>query len=300
MKKITIFTPTYNRAYCLGNCYESLTRQNNGAFIWLIIDDGSSDDTKALVDSWIAEHKIDIIYHYQKNQGMHGAHNAAYRLIQTELNVCVDSDDFMPDDAVEKILNLWDKYGGEKYAGIIGLDIDRKNNIIGTHFPDKLKECKYYQLKSKYNVVGDKKFIYRTDVIKKYPEYPIFKEERFVPLGYKYMLIDQDYSLLCFNEVFCNVEYMEDGSSLNIFKQYKKHPKGFTHERKERMKFSYTFKERFKNAIHYISCSIMTKNWKFLSESPKKIMTIFALPFGIVLYLYIMNTTKKGVMKKDN
>jgi len=146
--------------------------------------------------------------------------------------------------------------------------------------------------------IGDKKFVYRTDVIKKYPEYPIFKEERFVPLGYKYMLIDQDYWLLCFNEVFCNVEYMEDGSSLNIIKQYKRHPRGFAHERKERMKYSYTFKERFKNAIHYVSSSIMIKNWKFLFESPKKLLTFVAIPFGIVFYFYIMNTAKKGVMQK--
>ncbi|ULC58277.1 glycosyltransferase family 2 protein [Flaviramulus sp. BrNp1-15] len=298
MKKITIFTPTFNRAYCLGQCYDSLLRQTNKDFTWLIIDDGSSDGTNKLVSDWITENKLDIQYHYQENQGMHGAHNAAYRLITTELNVCVDSDDFMPDDAIDKILKLWEEYGDEKYAGILGLDIDRKGNIIGTAFPDGLKECKYYQLKSKYNVVGDKKFVYRTDIIKKYPEYPIFKEERFVPLGYKYMLIDQDYWLLCFNEVFCNVEYMEDGSSLNIFNQYKKHPRGFAHERKERMKYSYTFKERFKNAIHYVSSSIMIKNWKFLFESPKKILTFFAIPFGIILYIYIMNTTKKGVLKK--
>ncbi|MCF6294477.1 MAG: glycosyltransferase family 2 protein [Flavobacteriaceae bacterium] len=298
MKKITVFTPTFNRAYCLGQCYNSLTQQTNKDFTWLIIDDGSTDDTKKLVNNWITEHKIDIIYHFQENQGMHGAHNAAYRLIETELNVCVDSDDFMPDDAIEKILSLWEQYGNEKYAGLLGLDIDRNNKIIGTPFPDGLKKCKYYQLKSRYGVIGDKKFVYRTDVIKKYPEYPIFKEERFVPLGYKYMLIDQDYWLLCFNEVFCNVEYMEDGSSLNIIKQYKRNPRGFAHERKERMKHSYTFKERFKNAIHYVSSSIMIKNWKFLFESPKKLLTFVAIPFGIVFYFYIMNTAKKGVMQK--
>ncbi|MEL0650341.1 glycosyltransferase family 2 protein [Algibacter sp. TI.3.09] len=300
MIQITIFTPTFNRAYCLEACYHSLVRQTNQNFTWLIIDDGSSDNTKDLVNLWIKENKINIQYTYQKNQGMHGAHNTAYRLIDTELNVCIDSDDFMPDNAIENILNLWNKYGNDRYAGMIGLDIDRKGDVIGTSFPDNLKECKYYQLKSKYNVVGDKKFVYRTEIIKKYPEYPIFKGERFVPLGYKYMLIDQDYYMLCFNEVFCDVEYMVDGSSLNIFNQYKKHPKGFAHERKERMVYSYTFSERLRNAIHYVSCSIMTKNWRFLYESPKKILTFFAIPFGIVLYFYVMSTTKNGVMNKTN
>ncbi|NMH88339.1 glycosyltransferase family 2 protein [Flavivirga algicola] len=299
MKKITVFTPTFNRAYCLPQCYNSLIKQTNQDFLWLIIDDGSTDGTKELVENWINEEKISIQYHYQENQGMHGAHNSAYSLISTDLNVCIDSDDFMPDNAIERILTLWEKHGSERYAGIIGLDIDRQGNIIGTPFPENLKECKYYQLKSKYNVVGDKKFVYRTEVIKKYPDYPIFEGERFVPLGYKYMLIDQDYWLLCFNEVFCDVEYMEDGSSLNIFNQYKKHPRGFAHERKQRMKYSYTLKEKFKNAIHYVSSSIMVNNWKFISDSPKKVLTIIAIPFGIVLYFYIMKTTKKGVMKKN-
>lgn len=102
MENLTIFTPTYNRAYCLTNCYESLKRQTCKSFIWLIIDDGSNDNTKELVDSWIAEKHIKIMYHWQRNQGMHGAHNTAYEMIETELNVCIDSDDYMPDDAVEK------------------------------------------------------------------------------------------------------------------------------------------------------------------------------------------------------
>ncbi|PIA77536.1 glycosyltransferase [Gaetbulibacter sp. 4G1] len=299
MKKITVFTPTYNRAYCLPQCYNSLIKQTSKDFLWLIIDDGSTDNTRELVENWISDGRISIQYHYQENQGMHGAHNSAYSLINTDLNVCIDSDDFMPDNAIERILTLWQKHGSKRYAGIIGLDIDRQGNIIGTPFPKNLKECKYYQLKSKYNVVGDKKFVYRTEVIKKYPEYPIFKGERFVPLGYKYMLIDQDYWLLSFNEVFCNVEYMEDGSSLNIFNQYKRHPRGFAHERKQRMKYSYTFKERFKNAIHYVSSSIMINNWMFISDSPKKVLTIIAIPFGVILYFYIMKTTRKGVMKKN-
>ena len=105
MKCLTIFTPAYNRAYTLHKCYESLKSQTNLEFKWLIIDDGSTDNTRELVHKWMEERELEIIYHYQENQGMHGAHNAAYELIDTELNVCIDSDDYMPNDAVEKILN---------------------------------------------------------------------------------------------------------------------------------------------------------------------------------------------------
>ena len=114
METLTIFTPTYNRAYCLHLGYEALCRQTCKDFIWLIIDDGSSDNTADLVKSWQNEGKIKIEYHYQQNQGMHGAHNTAYRLIKTELNTCIDSDDYMPDDAVEKIVDFWREKGNEK------------------------------------------------------------------------------------------------------------------------------------------------------------------------------------------
>ena len=107
MAILTVFTPTYNRAYTLHKCYESLRRQTNKGFVWLIIDDGSTDNTKELVDSWLKnDNGFEIRYAYKENGGMHTGHNKAYELIDTELNVCIDSDDYMPDDAVEGILSL--------------------------------------------------------------------------------------------------------------------------------------------------------------------------------------------------
>ncbi|TGV03948.1 glycosyltransferase family 2 protein [Flavivirga rizhaonensis] len=293
MKTITVFTPTYNRAYCLHQCYESLINQSNQDFIWLIIDDGSTDNTKELVASWIEEEKIDIIYHYQENQGMHGGHNAAYRLIETTLNICIDSDDCMGNNAIEKILTAWDLIKDKKeYAGLVGLDADFKGNLIGTKIPEHLQQVTLYDLYNKYDVKGDKKLVYRTEVVKKYPAYPIFEGERFVPLGYLYQLIDQDYKLLPVNEVFCEVEYMVDGSSMNMLKQYRRHPKGFAFSRKSRMTLAENFKDQFKNAIHYVSSSMFTKNSAFLKESPKKFTTILAIPFGFLLNLYIRIKTK--------
>ncbi|WP_108808842.1 glycosyltransferase family 2 protein [Aquimarina spinulae] len=296
MKTITVFTPTYNRAYCLHKCYESLIKQSNQDFVWLIIDDGSSDDTKELVASWINENKIDIQYHYQKNLGMHGGHNAAYRLIETTLNVCIDSDDFVGEEAIQKILDSWEVIKDKpEYAGLVGLDADESGTIIGTKIPEGVKETTLYELYNTHKVLGDKKLVYRTEVVKKYPPYPIFEGERFVPLGYLYQLIDQDYKLLPVNEVFCVVEYMVDGSSMNMLKQYRRHPRGFAFSRKSRMQLATNFKDKFKNAIHYVSSSLFIKNGSFLKESPKKITTILAIPFGIVLNLYIRYKTKEGI-----
>jgi len=294
MKLLTVFTPTYNRAYCLHQCYESLLKQTNQDFIWLIIDDGSTDSTEVLVESWIKQNKIQIQYHYQDNQGMHGAHNAAYRLIETELNVCIDSDDFMPDNAVQIILNNWNLIKSKpKFAGLLGLDANKQGSIIGSKIPEILKETTLSELYEMYKVKGDKKLVLRTDIVKKYPPYPIFKGERFVPLHYLYLLIDQDYLLFPVNEVLCIVEYMPDGSSLNILKQYRRHPKGFAFSRIYEMKYSKTLKKKYIKAIHYVSSSLLAKNLAFIKESPKRMLTILAIPPGIVLYSYILLKTKK-------
>ena len=287
MKQLTIFTPTYNRKHLLPNLYDSLKSQTDQNFCWLIIDDGSSDNTKALVASWIKENKIEIQYQYQANQGMHGAHNTAYELIDTELNVCIDSDDFMPNNAVKLILDFWEQFGNDTVAGIVGLDGNKQGEIIGTPFPNDVKNATLIDLYEKHKVTGDKKLVLRTEITNKYPPYPLFKGERFVPLGYKYLLIDQDYTLLTLNEILCTVEYLPDGSSLNILKQYKKNPKGFAFSRIAEMKYGPTFLFKFKKAIHYVANSLMSKNWGFIRESPKKTLTVLAIPFGMLLYVYI-------------
>jgi hypothetical protein len=223
---------------------------------------------------------------------MHTGHNKAYELITTELNVCIDSDDYMPDNSVEKIINLWSLYGDDKYAGIIGLDCTVKGKIIGTSFPDNLKECKYSELYTKYGVTGDKKIIYRTDVVKKFPAYPTFGNEKFVPL-YLPIVVDRDYNLLNFNEVFCIVDYQEDGSTLNIYNQYFKNPQGFSFSRKIEMDYLPYKIQKIKSCIHYIATSIISKNLNFLKESPRKFYTFISIPYGILLYFLLINKRNK-------
>ena len=171
MTFLTVFTPTYNRARTLQRTYESLCRQDCKEFIWLIIDDGSTDGTSELVQSWQRkENGFEVQYIYQENGGMHTAHNTAYENIDTELNMCIDSDDYLTDDAVEKILSFWGKNKDEKYGGIIALDIFQNGEIIGKKLPEQksIAYNDYYE----YGGTGDKKVIYRTDVITKYPPYP--------------------------------------------------------------------------------------------------------------------------------
>ena len=292
-KTLTIFTPAYNRAHTIDRTYQSLIRQTCKDFLWLIVDDGSTDGTKKLVEGWIRENKIPISYIYQENQGMHGAHNTAYKNITTELNTCIDSDDWMPHDAVEKIMNAWKEHRHENYAGIIGLDQTADGKLIGTNFPENLKETTlqgFYEAGGQ----GDKKLVYRTDIIKQYPEYPLFKGERYVGLAYKYMLIDQDWKLITLNEPLVTVEYQLEGSSFSMYRQYWNNPKGFAFFRKTEMICTKSLKRQFIVCAHYVSSSIISKNWGFIKESPKKMMTIIATPLGLGLYLFIRRKVKKN------
>lgn len=291
MVTLTVFTPAYNRAHTLPRTYESLRKQNCKDFMWLIVDDGSRDYTKELVESWMEEdNEFEIKYIYKENGGMHTAHNVAYANITTELNVCIDSDDCLAENAVEKILNKWNLVKGKGYAGLIGLDADFDGNIIGKGFPTDMKETTllgYYAAGG----FGDKKLVYRTDVINKYPQYPVFEDEKYVALAYKYRLIDQEYKLAVIDEILCNVEYQADGSSGTMWKQYLKNPKGFAFWRKVCMQYPESTKRKIIDCIHYCSSSIIARNKSYIKESPAKILTVVCTIPGWILTQYIY---KKG------
>ncbi len=287
MVKLTVFTPAYNRAHTLPRTYRSLLGQICKDFIWLIVDDGSTDGTAALVKSWMRQDNgFEIQYIYKENGGMHTAHNTAYENIHTELNVCIDSDDCMGENAVALILEKWESVKERGYAGLIGLDADFDGKVIGAGFPANLQETTlsgYYAAGGS----GDKKLVYRTDVIKRYPPYPTFAGEKNVALAYKYTLIDQDYKLAVLNRVLCNVEYQADGSSRNMLRQYLKNPKGFAFWRTVTMRYPTSRKRLVIDCVHYCSSSQIAKNRNYIKESPKRLLTVFCTPFGWVLTAYI-------------
>lgn len=293
-KLLTVFTPTYNRAYLLPQLYQSLLQQTCKDFIWLVIDDGSTDPTRELVQEWIKGGKVAIKYVYKENGGMHTGHNKAYEIIDTELNVCIDSDDYMPDDAVEKILNCWKNVKNEKnLAGIIGLDADKYGNIIGSSIPRHLIKGNLHDLYNKYNVKGDKKIVLRTEIVRKYQPYPEYQDEKLVPLGVLYLMIGQSYDFIYKNDVYCIVEYQEQGSSNTIMNQYIKSPKGFAYARRMQIVLSNEWLIKFKGYVHLVSSAIFAKDFKLAFKEVNPIFTTISIPFGIILNLYIRLKTKK-------
>ena len=292
MPTLTIFTPAYNRAHTLPRTYESLLHQDCKDFVWMIVDDGSADHTKELVSGWQAqENGFEIRYIYKENGGMHTAHNVAYANIDTELNTCIDSDDCLAEGAVRKILEKWDGIREKGYAGMIALDSDMEGNLIGKGFPDELKETTlmgYYAAGGS----GDKKLIYRTDVIKSYPEYPVFEGEKYVALAYKYRLIDQNYQLAVLDEVVCKVDYQPDGHSHGMWKEYVRSPRGFAFWRKVCMQYPESTKRLVVDCIHYVADSLLAGDRHFIRKSPKKALTAICIPAGWLLVKVIKKKAK--------
>lgn len=294
MKTLTVITTTYNRAYCIGNLYESLKRQTCDDFVWLIVDDGSVDDTENVVKGFIEEGKVQITYIKQKNAGMHGARNTAYDNAMTEINTIIDDDDYMTDDAVEKITAFWNMNKREGIAGFVGYNVDLKGDIIGSPLPAEVKETTTTELFDKYKVTGDKKLVYRSDIIRKYP-FPVFEGEKFFPASYKYRLLDLEYKILIMPEPICVVDCNQNSMTFNKVAQYRSCAKGFAFYRNEMIRISKNPKYIIKETIHYIAESLLGGNKHFIKTAHKKGYAILCTPLGVALYFYIKKTKKKAI-----
>lgn len=292
MKSLTIFTVTYNRAHTLPRLYESLCAQGNKNFIWLVVDDGSTDETKSLIEDYMQrDNGFEIRYVYKTNGGMHSAHNEAYRHIETYLCMSIDSDDMVAQDAVDKIHSFWDKYGSEDYAGIIALDCDPNGKVIGNKLPEQKSTTITHYFE--HGGAGDKKLVYRTEVMKNTPEYPIFEGEKYFSLRYKYTIVDETLELLIMNDYLCVVDYQNDGSSKSMYRQYRRNPKGFAYLRIFDMQHDTTLKRNFISNVHYVAESYLAKDRHYIRKSPKKLLTVCAWPIGMLLYFYILYKTRE-------
>lgn len=214
MCEVTVFTPTFNRCNTLRRLYESLKKQTNKNFEWIIVDDGSIDNTKKMIEIWSTESKdISIRYYYQVNSGKHVAINLGVKKAKGRLFFIVDSDDFLSYDAIEKIID-WSRELSDNgnYGGIVGNKANLHGNIIGTTFKDKKMDLTFLE-RTKYGISGDKAEVFFLDVIRNYP-FPIFEGEKFCTEALVWNRMAQDnIKFRFFNEVIYYVEYLADGLS---------------------------------------------------------------------------------------
>lgn len=225
MSTITILTPTYNRAAYLPKLYESLKAQTNRDFLWLVVDDGSGDDTEALIASY-GQQDVEIRYIRQENGGKHTALNRGIAEIQSELTFIVDSDDYLPKNAVETILAYHEKYRGT--AGLCGYSFLRCHSdgrVNTAYFPSDELIGSYAQVRINGGIGGDKAEVFYTEILKKYP-FPVFPDEKFMPEDTVWMQMSGPYQMVHINKNIYYCDYLEGGLT-NTGRRMKVHsPRG--------------------------------------------------------------------------
>lgn len=288
--ELTVFTPTYNRKDLLERCYRSIREQTYKDFVWLIVDDGSSDGTEETVRKWMKETSSpEIRYVYKENGGLHTAYNTAIENIGTPLCVCIDSDDWMPEDAVEKILSFWKENGSERFAGIVGLDCLEDGTVLGDALPGRTVNL-IDILTGKTRVrFGDRTNVVRTELYRKYAPMKVFPGEKNFNPHYMHLQISQEYDFLVMNENLRFVEYQPDGMTASMYRQYLNSPRSFAETRLLYLSFPGTsFGFRFRHSVHLVSsCMLYGVPSDALRRSPCKGMALLAYPAGAVLSVWI-------------
>ena len=211
---LTICTPTYNRATLLIDLYRSLQCQTLLDFEWIIIDDGSSDHTESLVNSWIEERNPFKIKYFKKaNGGKHTAINVGVTIAAGECFMIVDSDDFLKNNAVEEIHRCFEKLPKGRYAGIGFNKMFEDGSLVGTTFEEEYVDCTTLE-RRKHHIAGDKAEVFFTDIIKNYP-FPVFEGERFITEALVWNRIANDgYKIRWVNKGIYVCRYQADGLSL--------------------------------------------------------------------------------------
>ena len=260
--KITLFTPTYNRAYIMGTLYESIKRQTFRDFEWLIIDDGSSDNTEELVNGWIKENNdFEIRFIKVKNGGKCRATNKGLELAQGEIFFTIDSDDYLTDDACERINDWMESIRGMKdFCGIVANRGQTPTETRNTTWRDDPKTPWYnkpyrdatflerYEEATAYPIDGERAEVFWTDVFKKYP-YPEFEGENFITPCIPWNRMANDgYKIRVFEDIIWIWEYLEDGLTIKGGNnRFTRNPRGHFLSHKEKCEFlHYPLKKRLK------------------------------------------------------
>ena len=283
---ITVITPTYNREKNLQKLYDSLTSQTNSNFIWLVVDDGSTDNTEKVMKDFKKDNKIKITYIKKKNGGKHTALNIAFDSINTDLFFVVDSDDYLTNDAIETIFSYFKKYEDKSLAGFVFLRGYSENKSVSVKF-------------EKDEFIGN----YVKDIINKQPSgdrvevffskylfnnrFPEFENEKFIGEGFFWNKISKKHDMLFVNKIIYICEYIDGGLTKSGRKMRIKYPLSGMEHAKEYLNKEYSMKLRIKNMILYqVYYRIANKNHIKSEKLPFSILKMICFVPSLFIYYY--------------
>ena len=256
---MTVFTPTYNRATVISRTFESLQQQKSRDFEWLIVDDGSTDNTEAIVTGFQRHSTFPIRYYKVPHGGKHRAYNAGLKLAIGELFFVVDSDDSLTKDSLLTINSVAETLRDRKdICGIIALKENKDGAIYGMPMPhepviNSLKEfldcCKD----------GERSFVFKTEIARKYP-FPEIEGEYFVTESVVYERLGKDWGFLIINESLTICEYQSDGLSSNIYNLMLANPIGYMIYHCQRIENSKSLIQAIRHTLRYVAFNSISKS----------------------------------------
>jgi len=283
-KGLTIITPTYNREKLLVNAWKSLQAQNSVDFIWLIVDDGSIDNTRQQVNEFAANSEFEVIYIYQENGGKHRAINTGVKLCETE-HVCIlDSDDKMTATFIESVCGYINDYQYHpNLGGIVGRICSEKGEIYGKEL-NRILITDIIDYRYNLKIGGDHFEIFKTNVML-YNPFPEIEGEKFVPESLAWNRIGTQYDLLFVPDVFQIREYLVGGLTDNIIKIRMKSPMAAMLTYSELNAYDIPWKEKIKSALNFWRFSF--NSGSSLREKVKMIgpFNLWLFPLGFFLYV---------------
>lgn len=280
---ITIFTPSYNRAHLLARAYHSLLAQLNLDFEWLIVDDGSTDNTEDVVNGFVQEGKIQIRYFKKPNGGKHTAINLGVKEAKGELFLILDSDDSIPVNALQVILEKYESVKSEEsLAGVCGLMAHHDGTQIGSGFPRTPMLASSTEMRYNYNVTGDLMEVFKTSVLREFP-FPEINGERFCTEDLVWNRIAQKYKFYCFNEVIYYRDYLDGGLTDNIMRVRHLSPLASITYYQELYHAPVPLKVRIKAAINYWRFTPLRYYGKVKEMHMMNLISLCSLPLGMLM-----------------
>lgn len=278
---LTIFTPTFNRAKKLKRLYDSLLSQSVENFEWLIIDDGSTDDTNAIVKEF-STNKFPIRYYKKENGGKHTAYNLALEHARGEFILCVDSDDWLANNAVRMIMQ---KLSKENTNILMSYKSDQNGKLLSKPFPSNINRAGILELSYFYQCTGEFTLIFRTEYARNYP-FPVYEGERFITesVVYDRMFVSEKAVLLPAIITVC--EYQSDGLTSNLNEIMKKNPAGYCIYFMQRIDVEYDIRKRISAIGKYHCFHIMSKENKIRYNGKYKMLVQLLFPLGWINYYY--------------
>lgn len=280
---LTIFTPAYNRAALLPRLYRSLLEQSCTDFEWLVVDDGSTDDTAAAVQSFAEEKRIEIRYFRKENGGKHTAYNCALDKARGDWFFCVDADDFLAPDAVACIGSMIRDHGSE--TGFVAYKKDIHGNLLSDAFPQNVDRCRIGDLALRYSCFGEFSLVLSRGIAVGY-QFPVFPGERFIGESVVYDRIDETHQVRLLPEVLTVCEYQPDGYSSNFTKLMKQNPSGFCLYFLQRIDLQLSMKQRLIHAGKYWCFRWISKNRNLKYRGKHRALVFLATIPGVVFRIY--------------